>query len=1252
MKSVISLLIIMAPILANALTFSGKISKTDNSLVKDPAAKFWITLQSGNCVLYSEYKEIDMSSGDGIYNIEVGTGIPSFANNGLNVFAGKEYNCQDGSKITPTSVELKAIASINGNAIDAGTYKVPKSGNAYQADELNGLGSDKFVQVKDSVSQESVKVIVDLTTQIQSLLSGGSTQYAKPSDIPTQVDVSGKMDKSSNLNDLTNKAAARSNLELGALATKATVGDSEISDMSYSKLSNVPLSFNPSVHSHVISDVSGLQFALNEKVPNSKINALNCTPDQTVKYNSASDSFSCQSITVSQTQVSGLGSLATKSSIDYSSDEVINKPTLGSLALKSAVEINEVNGLQSALGAKVDSSSLGLLAAKNSINESDISGTISTTRLSGVITQDINSTNVTAENGSFSSLKIATSTDSAINIKSPLGSFSSYSLTLPNSIGSNGQVLQLSNISDSSADLTWVNLPSAPVSSVAGKTGAVTLSAADISDLSAVATMSIGSISGTVAAGDDARIVNAVQSNSQAGGDVSGTFSNLSVTKLGGSAISFSQLESGNFLKFDSSTSNWINSPINIGDIANLQSSLSSKVNSSDLLDYMTQSTFNTYVSSASCSNGQTMYWNSVSGNFQCQDISVTLAGDVSGSIAAVSVDKIKGIPVNFSTTPTASQVLKFDGANWVASEDNNTGGTVTSVGSANDDISVATSSSTPILTLNSGIVGGSNDANKIAKLDANGLIPVGMIPNIDATKITTGTINQDVSSTNVFAANGTFSNISIFDQSSNNRATFKAPQNGFTNNYTLSLPSSTGSNGQVLQLSNSSASSADLSWADLPSAPVTSVAGKTGVVTLLASDISDLGGAATMNIGTTTGTVAAGDDSRITGALQSSAQAGGDISGSFSSLSVIKLSGETLSFNQLTSGHFLKYDGANWINSVIGVSDVSGLQSLLSSYMTQSEFNGYVTNANCLTSQSLYWNSVSGNFLCQNVSVNMSGDVTGENGAAQVVALQGKSIDAAMPANGQVLGWNSSTSKWTPTTLPNSSSGTVTNVSSANRDIAVANENSAPILTLNSGTVGGSGDADKIAKLDSNGLLATAMIPNLDAGKIATGNIPVARGGTGASSLAGNGVIVMNSAGTSATSIAASTAGNVLTSDGTTWKSSAISVSGSSLTGNIATNAAASGVVNADFSNANTVTLTSLSGSSLSASGLRAGGSYSIIIEDPTSRTFSFASTLCTGGIKYVSDTSVTSVSGTYSIVSILVSNSMTCYVGYKIGL
>ncbi len=52
--------------------------------------------------------------------------------------------------------------------------------------------------------------------------------------------------------------------------------------------------------------------------------------------------------------------------------------------------------------------------------------------------------------------------------------------------------------------------------------------------------------------------------------------------------------------------------------------------------------------------------------------------------------------------------------------------------------------------------------------------------------------------------------------------------------------------------------------------------------------------------------------------------------------------------------------------------------------------------------------------------------------------------------------------------------------------------------------------DASKI----TTGVLNTAQIPNLDASKITTGTLPVSRGGTGVTSLTGNGVVTANAAG------------------------------------------------------------------------------------------------------------------------------------------
>ncbi len=130
-----------------------------------------------------------------------------------------------------------------------------------------------------------------------------------------------------------------------------------------------------------------------------------------------------------------------------------------------------------------------------------------------------------------------------------------------------------------------------------------------------------------------------------------------------------------------------------------------------------------------------------------------------------------------------------------------------------------------------------------------------------------------------------------------------------------------------------------------------------------------------TLNVGTSTNTVAAGNDSRITGAFQTSTTLGGDLGGTLPNPTVTKLQTKAVSSTTPTNAsQVLKYDGSSqWAPSYLNISD---LRSTVGPGYAQ------FFPTNCTSAQTLMYSSPSDVMTCTNISI-ASGGVSGLGTAA-----------------------------------------------------------------------------------------------------------------------------------------------------------------------------------------------------------------------------------------------------------------------------
>jgi hypothetical protein len=496
-----------------------------------------------------------------------------------------------------------------------------------------------------------------------------------------------------------------------------------------------------------------------------------------------------------------------------------------------------------------------------------------------------------------------------------------------------------------------------------------------------VLTVNVGTAANTVAAGDDARFTDSRAPNGTAGGDLSGTYPNPSVAKVSGKAVTLTSPTAGDVLTYDGT--GFVNSPAaadatklplaggtmsgaidmgsqnltstgfitmsanknlhlsnNASDPAGLvaadkgkmwfnsttgeikfwngSSAQSLGVAGSGLANFNTQT--GTTQTLAIGTSGTAPGWNSASNVHTLNipmastasvtagllsktdydaftaklDSTATFAGDVSGTYGATSVDKIKGKTVS-PAAYAAGQTLRYDGTNWV-----------------NSVLAFADLGSKPTTLAGYGIT----DAQSTTLAD--GKILVGNASNV-ATAVS---MSGDATLSNAGAL--TLATVPI-SKGGTGQTSF-AGDKVITTSAAGALQATSCALGQVISFTAGGA----ITCATPAAGSVTSVTSANSYLSVATGTSTPV---LTVNVGTVANTVAAGDDARFTDSRAPNGSAGGDLSGTYPNPTVAKISGKAVTPAAYTAGQTLRYDGTQWVNSVLAFADLGSKPTTLAGY-------------------------------------------------------------------------------------------------------------------------------------------------------------------------------------------------------------------------------------------------------------------------------------------------------------------------------
>ncbi len=984
------------------ITYHGRILDSAGAPVQSLNVTFRIQILSpnpGKCLLYEEVRTISMVGSDGVFVIPIGDGAGSrtaadpgivlekiFTNDSsitFNTTSYPKFTCNTGVAYTPDSLHQRQLFVAFDDHSGAGEQIlpmmdvnfVPFAVSAYDSQNVGGAPANSVLRVSGGTA---APISPAAFAELNNLLSGTSTQYVKagqetdPTVKPfAQTDLpncgAGQVLKSSG-----NVFTCVSGGGAVSVATTSATGVVQVGTGLSVNGAGLLSTDNAAIKSSLslgISDVSGLQTALDSKVLYSQMPS--CSAGEVWTFVSPVAGFTCTAISITSTKVSDFST-----AVDARIAADTSRLPLAGGTMSGAINMNGQNLTLSGFITMSPSKSLHL-----SNNASDPTGLVaadkgkvwfnSTTneirywdgsqaRVLGTAGAGLQSMNGLSDN--TQTFAIGTSgTDFSINSASGVHTFN-----LPSASATNRGLLN-------SADWTTFNNKQAAGSYVTTLSGDVSSS---------------GFSAGTVT---------------------------TSVDKIKGVPVTATPTLAGQVLRYQGG--NFVPGFISMLD-------LRSQVSGAQAL-------------ASSCGADKTLTFDSVGDNLTCAPIAIS-SSQVSGlgSLAAkgavdLSTTDVTGtLPptkggTGLSSLGTANQILGMNnaangleyktltagsgvsitqGANFVTIAATGSGGTVTNVTSANSDISVANTTSTPALTLNSGTAGGAGDANKIAKLDGSGLLAANMLPAIDAAKITTGTLPIARGGTGATTANGALNNL---------------------------LPVQTSQAGKILQTDGTNSS-----W-------VTAAIGSVTSVTSANSDIS---------VANTTSTPALTLNAGVSGGA-------GDAN------KIAKLNGSglipttmlpALDTSSMTSGTMpIARGGTNSSTALVGNRIMASTASAIVEAAAITANKALISDANGIPTHSAVTNTelgyLSGVTSAVQTQLNGKSSATGwtnysaitSDGAGSLTAVSGS-------AAGSVLNWTVTGPAWTSTVFPTSTTANQLLYSSANNvvgGLATANNS---ILTTN----------------------------------------------------------------------------------------------------------------------------------------------------------------------------------------------------------